>query len=427
MAAERSFTSGSLWGITPLLLALVCCTPFTLARQLSFVTLVYRHGDRSPVKAYPTDVHQANAWPQGFGQLTQIGMKQHWDLGQELRARYKAFLNESYNRHEIYVRSTDVDRTLMSAEANLAGLYPPAGSQVFNPNITWQPIPVHTVPSADDQLLDFPLSPCPLYQKLQEETRHSEEYTNLTRDNLEFLRMVANKTGLSDCSLESVWSVYDTLFCEKMHNLSLPTWASDDVLARLRVLKDFSFRFLFGVHQRVEKARLQGGVFVDQILKNVSYAAQKTASNGLKLIAYSAHDTTLAALQMALDVHNGKQAPYASCHMFELYEEDSGNFTVEMYFRNESGKAPFPLTLPGCTQRCPLQEFKQLLQPVISQDWQQECQISNKTQDTEIIIGLAACGCILFLLVVLLLVVLFRQKSQPPGYHHVSNVGEEHN
>lgn len=26
--------------------------------------------------------------------------------------------------------------------------------------------------------------------------------------------MVANETGIRDLSLESVWSVYDTLFCE---------------------------------------------------------------------------------------------------------------------------------------------------------------------------------------------------------------------
>lgn len=38
----------------------------------------------------------------------------------------------------------------------------------------------------------------------------------------------------------------------------------------------------------------------------------------------SQHDTTLVALQMALDVYNKIQAPYASCHLFELYQEDDG-------------------------------------------------------------------------------------------------------
>ena len=51
---------------------------------------------------------------------------------------------------QIYVRSTDVDRTLMSAYSNLAGLYPPQGQQKWNPNIDWQPIPVHTRPAEED-------------------------------------------------------------------------------------------------------------------------------------------------------------------------------------------------------------------------------------------------------------------------------------
>lgn len=38
----------------------------------------------------------------------------------------------------------------------------------------------------------------------------------------------------------------------------------------------------------------------------------------------SQHDTTLVALQMALDVYNKIQPPYASCHLFELYQEDDG-------------------------------------------------------------------------------------------------------
>ena len=38
-----------------------------------------------------------------------------------------------------------MDRTLMSAQADLSGLYPPSGAQVWDQDIEWQPIPVHTV------------------------------------------------------------------------------------------------------------------------------------------------------------------------------------------------------------------------------------------------------------------------------------------
>ncbi|KAM9147291.1 lysosomal acid phosphatase isoform 2-T2 [Pangshura tecta] len=392
---------------------------------LTATSVLYRHGDRSPVRAYPRDPYQESAWPQGFGQLTQIGMLQQWDLGQFLRKRYHGFLNASYNRQEIFIRSTDYDRTLMSAEANLAGLYPPQGQQVFNPNVSWQPIPVHTVPDSAERLLKFPLSPCPRYEQLQNETRQSTEYINKTRQNLEFLEMVANQTGIRDVSLESVWNVYDTLFCEQTHKLLLPPWVTPDVMIRLKQLKDFGFEFLFGIHQQTEKARLQGGVLLAQIRKNMTSAANTSAPQHLKLLAYSAHDTTLVALQMALNVYNGRQAPYASCHIFELYQDDDSNFSVEMFFHNESGREPFPLTLPGCEHRCPLLDFLQLTDRVIPQDWAHECQVASNVQDTELIVALAVCGSILFLLIILLLTVIFRIQSQPPGYRHVSNEGEE--
>lgn len=60
----------------------------------------------------------------------------------------------------------------------------------------------------------------------------------------------------------------------------------------------------------------------------------------------------------------------------------SSNFTVEMFFRNESQKEPYVLQLPGCKQRCPLPQFLQLTEPVISQDWKQECQIRSTWNDT---------------------------------------------
>ncbi|NXE45201.1 PPAL phosphatase, partial [Casuarius casuarius] len=326
---------------------------------------------------------------------------------------------------QIFIRSTDCDRTLMSAEANLAGLYPPDRQEMFNPNVSWQPIPVHTVPESGERLLKFPLAPCPRYEQLQNETRHSAEYTNKTKENLQFLQMVANETGIRDVSLESVWSVYDTLFCEQAHKMKLPLWVTPDVMTRLKQLKDFSFEFLFGIHHRIEKARLQGGVLLDHIRKNLTKAANVSAHQHLKLLAYSAHDTTLVALQMALDVYNRIQAPYASCHIFELYQEDDGNFSVEMFFRNESGKEPFPLMLPGCQQKCPLHRFLQLTDPVVPQDWEQECQVASTVHDTELFVALAVCGSILFLLIILLLTVLLRIQSQPPGYRHVSNEGEE--
>lgn len=77
---------------------------------------------------------------------------QEYELGKYIRNRYKDFLSPTYSPDEVYIRSTDVDRTLMSAESNLAGLYPPVESQEWNHELKWQPIPIHTIPENEDEV-----------------------------------------------------------------------------------------------------------------------------------------------------------------------------------------------------------------------------------------------------------------------------------
>ena len=90
---------------------------------LKQVHLLFRHGARTPCDLYPTDPYRdPSRWPIGFGQLTSEGKRMHFELGQWLRKRYHGFLSDNYSEEEIFVRSTDVDRTLMSALSNLAGL-----------------------------------------------------------------------------------------------------------------------------------------------------------------------------------------------------------------------------------------------------------------------------------------------------------------
>ncbi|KAK7893398.1 hypothetical protein WMY93_022550 [Mugilogobius chulae] len=331
------------------------------------------------------------------------GMQQHYNLGQFLRKKYAGFLKERYDRHEISVRSTDYDRTLMSAEANLAGLYPPNGSQVFNPNIKWQPIPVHTVPMSEERLLSFPLNDCPRYKKLMNETEQSEEF----------------QMSLPHMKMSLSW-VYDTLFCEAQHNKTAPDWVTPEVMEKLKFLKDFAFQTMFGLYKQTEKSRLQGGMLLGEIVKNLSAMAAEDPKPQLKLMMLSAHDTTVAALQASLNVFNGVQPPYASCHIIELYKEENGNYTVDMFYRNNTQLNQ--LQLPGCALQCPLEDFKALTKPSISDDRDQECQLPSNGTNKDVIISLAVCGCLLFLLISILLFIICRQTEpmRTRGYHHVN-------
>lgn len=79
-------------------------------------------------------------WLEGFGQLTKIGKQQMFELGAYLRQRYFKLLPENgqYNANDIYVRSTDVDRTLTSAAYALAAMFPPMNEQIWDKTLLWQ-------------------------------------------------------------------------------------------------------------------------------------------------------------------------------------------------------------------------------------------------------------------------------------------------
>ncbi|XP_020660218.2 prostatic acid phosphatase [Pogona vitticeps] len=347
----------------------------TTGRELKSVVAVFRHGDRSPISTFPNNTVKEDVWPQGYGQLTEIGMQQHYELGQFIRKRYGSLLSKEYKRKELYVRSTDYDRTIMSALANLAGLYPPTGSQIWNPDLLWQPIPVHTVPNYKDKLLIFPWPYCKRFYLLLKETMKSNDARGMIQSQMPFLAQMASNMGydiktLLDFTNQKLWKAYDALLVQKIHGKPLPAWATAQNMYKLRRILEYALNALFGVHKREEKSRLEGGVLVKEILEKLTQVAESAMQT--KLIMYSAHDMTLVALHVALDIFNQRLPPYAACHFFELYKEDNGEHTIEMHFRNGTNE-PFQFTLPGCSAACPLAKFKQLVSPIMADNVEKEC------------------------------------------------------
>ncbi|VDM48707.1 unnamed protein product [Toxocara canis] len=127
-----------------------------LTDNLIMVQVIWRHGDRSPTKTFKNDPNQESAWPLGFGQLTPQGMEQHMILGDLLYKEYvekHQFLNRSLSFNQMYIRSTDVNRTYISAYSNIFGMYYNRTQSIpgvnFPQNPRWPgilvPFPVHAV------------------------------------------------------------------------------------------------------------------------------------------------------------------------------------------------------------------------------------------------------------------------------------------
>lgn len=100
----------------------------------------------------------------------------------------------------------------MSAESQLAGLYPPVSKQIWS-NIKWMPIPVHTIPEDKDNILAAKKY-CPRYDYELEKVLNSPEIQKINKENERLYAYLTEKTGNKISSLRSVEQLYDILFIE---------------------------------------------------------------------------------------------------------------------------------------------------------------------------------------------------------------------
>ncbi|KAF0305623.1 Lysosomal acid phosphatase [Amphibalanus amphitrite] len=345
---------------------------------LRLVHVLYRHGARSPVIDYPTDPNP-DPWPIGLGQLTNEGKQNQLELGRFLRSRYDGFLPELYHMNYTRVEATDVDRCLMSAQANLAGLFPPRGEDVWDAEIAWQPIPVHTVPVDDDLKLKTYKVSCPVYLQERDRVFASDEMAAIDADNSALYAYLTEYSGLDVSSVDAAGDLYDTLWIDDGHNRTVPEWAhavppgcaAPAFPDLLRPLRDLQFA-LYGVTPLLR--RLGGGPLLKDMLEHMQDSVDgRLEPPSRKLFAYSGHDNNVACLLTTLGLYNGLAPPLACAVLVELHEEPEVGPTVQLFYRNDTTAEPYPLQLPGCQLSCPWDTFVQLTADVVPGDVRAEC------------------------------------------------------
>jgi len=348
--------------------------------------VVFRHGDRTPCNFYPNDPHKdLSEWPVGPGQLTARGKRMHYHLGQWLRKRYSHLLGPDYSETEVLVRSTDVDRTLMSAQSNLAGMFPPTKAMRWLDNFPWQPVPVHTVPQNQDSVLGDKAE-CPRAQQLLNEVLEGEEMKSILESHSDMLDYISKNSGRPVTNVLELDYLYDTLLVETIYNKTLPEWTKavfpGGDFERLRLM---TFSLNTANHKL---ARLFGGPFVKEMLEHWTFLIEnqtKVVNHILEkkaklLYVYSGHDTSIATILNSLEVFNGLAPPYASAVLFELLKREEGKHFVRIAYKNDTEATPYPLTLPGCATLCPLEKFKQLTGSLVPEDWANECSLTSPSE-----------------------------------------------
>lgn len=327
----------------------ICSSAHALMEErLVFSIDIIRHGDRNPTVDFPKD---PRVWPEGLGELTTLGMQQTHALGQSLRKKYVDhyhLLPPVYRAETLYVRSTDFNRTLMSAQYVLAGLYP------SRPGFYCQPIPIHTVPKQqDDLLLSFDLNLKKIAWKAISTFYSAPCWRSALNDISQQFPRWSQLTGYPLHHFLDFISFGDHLHIRVLHHQPLPPGITLDEFRRIKRLFNDLLVNLF----RIPEVGHWSGSLLSQEIDRYFEKAIHATEDPLKYVLFSAHDTTLEGLLSALHAPLSEPPPYASLLNFSLFKTVAGTYEVEVSF---NGK-PYALSECGHTSRCSMAEWKKLL------------------------------------------------------------------
>ncbi|KAL4657003.1 lysophosphatidic acid phosphatase type 6-like [Arapaima gigas] len=315
--------------------------------QIDYVVKDLQGGPRPPApieENYRTSTLSGGTYP---GQLTTLGMQQLYDLGQRLRRNYIVevpFLTAAFNSAEVYVRSTNIVRTIESAKCLVAGLFQQKQEDT---------VPIFTT-ETENEVLYPNYHKCNLLKILiGQRWAESSQLPDLIAD----LESIQRALGIPEGHRVDFILIRDDMVAREAHGLPCP----EPLSSWKATVEKRAVQMICHIYGPSKRGHLQlsVGPFLHMLLTNIEDRVQGVASSrsSKKLFLYSVHDTTLIPFLMALGIFDKRWPPYAADITLELYQH---RVTEETFIKvSYLGQDQL---IPGCSDvYCPLEKFKEVL------------------------------------------------------------------
>jgi len=334
--------------------------PLPPSLVLRHAVVVMRHGDRSPisnklgntaldVKFWRTRLPsegELEAWSSAhpvhgptkrldhpnnpLGQLTTLGARQCRDVGAAVAARLQEHAPHLDATSAPTARSTNMRRTVQTAQCFLSGLGAPVGTVV------------HVREWLDETLVPNVNKTPALGTALKGADVTAEESNAIDAPELR-ARLVAT-LGFTSPSAVPVSQVREVLVCLSAHSQPLPSGlTADDVHS----VEELDARVWARRYRPVPVARLGMGALLHELRSLLTSIAAGERAGGVDVFA--CHDTSLVAMLCAMDAFDERPVGYASSLLLELAEDDlEGTFFVRTLLNFEPIVFGGELGAPEC-------------------------------------------------------------------------------
>ena len=361
-----------------------------------FVYNHFRHGARAPLYLDEDGKDYFGQQWETKGELTGVGMRMEYILGYRNHLKYKSLLSETYDPRELYVYSSDVNRTIISAASQLQGLYPESTGPVLTDeqlayaNMT----PITTQQEIEDKIkalgnlaLPHQINTIPIHVFHNDELRfllHEEDVCLTMTSKMDVneqevskikdLTDYFNKTyseklskfvkgpevdftsirflnTLTDQFISDIYDGRDMSFLEREYGINVEQFLNDSMKIFVSFIEDYSYGDknldlismsmspVFKEMLELMKNRVGGDIFGTN--DDISYSDYSKP----KMVMISGHDTSTSASMMFMKKifklnHKFIAPVFTTNTMFEIYKNNTKpesylDYIVKYYFNDQ--------------------------------------------------------------------------------------------
>ena len=287
-----------------------------------------------------------------MGDLTDIGMEQHLDLGRTMRQYLvdeMKFLPEKLDPAYVRLYSSPVDRCVRSLESFFGGLYPPQNvNEVLDIEI------------GSDALSDvvIRMSYCEALNDATKLWEASETVKDLVERVYPVLKegmdILGLKKSYSDCESACGWAV--AFNCS---DAPKPTWLTNEFM---EACNEVTMQDQYG---RFGNPDIPRGLFGSYTLRKMLRVADEDIANAKprrKLMSiFSAHDTTVAAVNVAMGKKEDEIPPYSANLLAEYWKDGDNQLWIRWVYNGE----PIKQDLFGGETLVRLDNYRFVMDPLI--------------------------------------------------------------
>ncbi|XP_015434584.1 PREDICTED: venom acid phosphatase Acph-1-like [Dufourea novaeangliae] len=362
-----------------IILSLLCVsmTSIHAIPELQFLQIVFAHKTYAPISDiinsndtnFPTRLTYKH-FDTAPIDMPNNGKLNMYNLGVHLRDVYDEFLGDVFTTRTVKVRTAGYPLSMMSSQLVNAGLWPPAEIQKWNNDVNWQPIPSDYLPMEYDTLLLG--IHCPSFLSEMKTVLSSDQMEKVMLHHFPLLNYVSQHTGMKIQQPSEVALLYAVLETKADLNESLPYWAKDvfpDGEMYNVTLLEYDI-----LSQTPLQKQLNGGTFIKEIITNSLKYIEGGISKEMKLMMYSGNDRNIAAILKSLDLWSPHIPNEAASVIFEMYyDNETQHHGIKInYYTGVEGNT-IPLTIPNCTEICPLKTFLNTFFDLLPQNEQSLC------------------------------------------------------